>query len=213
MSPVNDQGPPCPGERTVSAIPAPMGDHRKLVDLVARCAQEQDRPLIVAIDGKSGAGKSTLTGIVARQLDASVIEGDDFYAGGIGLRNDTPAARAAACIDWQAQRLVLDNLRQRRRACWHPFDWEAFDGSQRTELRELEPCSIILLEGTWSARPELADLLDLRILVAAPDGVRHSRLLAREGDLGPWERQWHKAEDHYFATIMPEDSFDLVVRN
>ena len=74
----------------------------------------------------------------------------------------------------------------------------------------LSAARYVLLEGVYSARPELADLLDLRVLVDAPDDIRASRLLAREGTLGPWEQQWHEAEDHYFRTIMPQNQFDAI---
>lgn len=169
-------------------------------------------PLVAAIDGRSGSGKSTLAQRLADELNAAVIEGDDFYAGGTGLRGDSPAARAAACIDWRRQRHVLAALRSGRTACWWPFDWDAFDGRSCAQPTEVSPRPVIILEGVYSARPELADLVDLRVLVSVPDDVRMARLVAREGAIGPWERQWHEAEDHYFAAIMPDSRFDVVLR-
>ena len=59
-------------------------------------------------------------------------------------------------------------------------------------------------------RPELADLVDLRVLVSVPDDERLARLMAREGSIGPWERQWHEPEEHYFAAVMPPDGFDVI---
>lgn len=70
---------------------------------------------------------------------------------------------------------------------------------------------MIVLEGVYSARPELSDLLDLRVLLSIPDEMRLARLAAREGSIGPWERQWHEAEDVYFRDIMTLRSFDVVV--
>ena len=79
------------------------------------------RPTLVAIDGRSGVGKSTFAGALARVLGAAVIDGDDFFAGGVGLRTDAPSERAESCIDWRRQRAVFDDLRQSRRATWHRF--------------------------------------------------------------------------------------------
>jgi uridine kinase len=182
-----------------------------LAHQVARIAQQMTRPLVVAIDGRSGAGKSTLAAALAGKLGAAVIEGDDFYTGGTGLRDDSAASRTSACINWSAQRAVLESLIAGKEARWHPFDWDAFDGSLCAEAKQLGSRPVILLEGTYSARPELADLLGLRVLVTAPDAAREARLLAREVGVGPWERQWHEAEEHYFKAVMPADRFDIIM--
>lgn len=89
------------------------------------------RPFLVALDGRSGAGKSTLARALSDTLNGAVIEGDDFYAGGTGLRSDSAGARASACIDWSRQRQVLEDLAAGRLAQWRSFDGEAFDGRLR----------------------------------------------------------------------------------
>lgn len=178
---------------------------------IEAAARRQAGPLVVAIDGHSGTGKSTLTEVLARRLSAAVIEGDDFYKGGTGIDGDPPKARAARCIDWRAQRLVLSALRQGQPAHYHAFDWDAFDGSTCGDATIIEPAPIILLEGVYSARPELRDLLDFSILVRIPAALRLARLSAREGAPGPWELQWHEAEDWYFTNAAPVSAFDLVL--
>lgn len=191
--------------------PAVAADAEALADMIARLAKQKVSPFIAAIDGKSGVGKSTMARALAERLDACVIEGDDFYAGGIELRSDSAASRAAACIDWTRQRSVLEALATGRTAHWRAFDWDAFDGRLCDEPTRLEPRPIVILEGVYAARPELSDLLDLRVLLVAPDEVRLARLAAREGRIGPWERQWHEAEKFYFEAVMPTASFDVVV--
>lgn len=191
-------------------MPLLIDDPALLAANIAEAAQGRGQPFIVAIDGRSGSGKSTLAHMLAKLLDATVIEGDDFYAGGTALRDDSPAARAAACIDWKRQRIALAALRSGQAARWRPFDWDAFDGSLRAQPIDADPRAIMILEGVYSARPELADLVDLRVLVRVPHEVRMARLIAREGVIGPWERQWHDAEEHYFAAVMPELNFDVI---
>jgi uridine kinase len=186
-------------------------DAEALADMIASSAKQKVSPFIVAIDGRSGVGKSTMARALAERLDACVIEGDDFYAGGIGLRSDAPASRAAACIDWTRQQSLLEALAAGRPAHWRAFDWEAFDGRLRDEPTTLEPRPVVILEGVYAARPELADLLDLRVVLLVSDDVRLARLAAREGTIGPWERQWHEAEEFYFEAVMPPARFDIVV--
>lgn len=168
-------------------------------------------PVFVAVDGRSGAGKSTFAAALAAATDASLIEGDAFYAGGMELRNDTPEQRAQACIDRPKLRGVLEHLRSGRATTFRPFDWDAFDGSLSGPTCTVEPGKVIIIEGVYSCHPDFADLLDIRILLTATDPVREKRLLEREGSIGPWERQWHEAEVWYFANVAIADHFDLII--
>jgi uridine kinase len=167
----------------------------------------------VALDGRSGVGKSTLAKRLAEATTATLLDGDSFFAGGIAVRGDSPEERARDCIDWRRQRAVLEALRAGRAASYRAFDWEAFDGSLQTELTvvELHSSSVVIAEGVYSARPELADLFDLRMLLRVPDDVRMARLLAREQRLSEWELQWHEAEEWYFANAALPASFDVIV--
>jgi uridine kinase len=74
---------------------------------------------------------------------------------------------------------------------------------------------LILLEGAYSACSELADYVDLAILVEVPIEERHARLAAREdkGFLDRWHKRWDPVEDYYFNQVRPMDSFDLVMKD
>lgn len=201
---------------------------RQLIERIDTLRTLRASPYIVAIDGRSGAGKSTLAAWVARTLDppppaeptVTVIEGDEFYAGGTARRWDarTPAERASQVIDWRRQREVLEALRTQGHAEWHAFDWDADDWDAdivpfRSEPTRCTASPVVLLEGAYSARPELHDLLDLLVLLDTPTDVRLERLLEREGESyrSDWLGRWSAAEDHYFGTVMPRSRFDLVL--
>lgn len=169
------------------------------------------RPYVVALDGRSGAGKSTLAASVAATLGACVLDGDDFFAGGVAVRSDTPQDRVRDCIDWRRQRPVLEALRAGREASYVAFDWSAFDGRLAAEPTIVEPRSVVLFTGVYTARPELADLVDLRLLLRVSEATRVARLLAREGGIGAWERQWHEAEEWYFSQVVPPHAFDVIL--
>ncbi|MDZ4374043.1 MAG: hypothetical protein U1C74_21820 [Phenylobacterium sp.] len=193
------------------AAPRTLAGISGLSDAIAQRAGQGLGPHIVGLDGRSGVGKSTVAAALAERLEAAVIAGDDFFAGGVAIRDDSPESRAAACIDWTRQRCVLEALRTGREADWRAFDWEAFDGRLCDRATRVAPRPVVILEGVYSARPELHDLLDTRVLLTLPDSLRNTRLRNREGALGPWERQWQEAEDVYFAQIMPLDRFDLIL--
>jgi uridine kinase len=77
------------------------------------------------------------------------------------------------------------------------------------------PVAVVMLEGAYSARRELAELFALRALLVVPPAVRRERLLRREGERyrAEWEGRWGQAEDLYFEHLMPPGSFDLVLRS
>ncbi|MBP8931466.1 MAG: (d)CMP kinase [Paracoccus sp.] len=174
-------------------------------------AKAAGRPFLVVIDGPSGAGKSTLARALAGCLPATVVEGDDFFIGGVGIRDEDPASLAATCIDWRAQRVVLAQLLSLRDAEFHPFDWDRFDGSRTVTAKRLSANPVIILEGVYSNRPELRDLVDYAVLVMASKLCRRQRLIARGETIGPWETQWHRAEDWYFRHLAPPDAFDFII--
>jgi uridine kinase len=168
-------------------------------------------PVLVAIDGRSGAGKSTFGAALAAASNAPLIEGDAFYAGGLELRSDTAKQRAEACIDRPKLRGVLQQLKAGRAATYRPFDWEAFNGSLRSPAITVRPSNVVIVEGVYSCHPDLTDLVDVKILLTVPNALRQQRLVEREGSIGPWERQWHEAEEWYFAHLSMANHFDLII--
>ena len=182
-----------------------------LTDRIRERAGELARPCVVALDGRSGAGKSTLAAGIANALDASVLDGDGFFPGGVAMRSDTPQDRVRDCIGWERQRPVLQALRAGRQARYVAFDWDTFDGRLETEPTIVEPRHVVLFEGVYTARPELEDLVDFRVLLRISEATRVARLLAREGSIGAWERQWHEAEEWYFAHVVPPQVFDMIL--
>jgi para-aminobenzoate synthetase len=165
----------------------------------------------VAIDGRSGVGKSTLAELLAKRLDALVISGDDFFSGGVTLCNDPPSVLAEVCIDWRSLKEVVKTLSTNGEAHFLPFDWEAFDGSKRSDPVVLEACAIIIVEGVYPARPELRKIVDFSVLIDIPEDLRRQRLIKREGEIGAWERQWHLAEHWYFEKRSRREDFDVVI--
>lgn len=192
-------------------MPQRFTDVESLAEMIKARAAGVDRPFTVAIDGRSASGKTTLAAALAEILDAAVIEGDDFYAGGTELRGERPVDLVRNCIDWARQREALEALRAGQDASWQAFDWDAFDGRLCEDVTVKGPKPIIILEGVYASRPELEDLLDIKLLLNTDEAVRESRLVSREGAITPWKRQWESAEEYYFEFIRPPTSFDAFV--
>jgi uridine kinase len=183
----------------------------QLIAMLESRIETSRHPIVLAIDGRSGAGKSTLAAALADRLPSVIVPGDDFFAGGVEISADPPEELARRCIDWQRQRATIEALLQYGRAQYFPFDWDAFDNSLAAMPVVLAVAPLLIIEGVYSARPELADLVDHAIFLDVSEAIRKRRLQAREGEIGAWERQWHRAEDWYFAAVAPPDRFDLVL--
>lgn len=193
-----------------------------ITELVTRSAASGQVPLVVAFDGRSGAGKSTLASRVAEAVEAAVVLLDDFFAASIPNAEwdrMIPEERGARVFDWARVRAqAVGPLRAGKAACWHPFDFETgprADGTygMKTAAVEVEPASVIIIDGAYSSGPQLADLVDLTVLVETSETERWARLTRREEAefLAQWHARWTAAEDFYFSNVRPRSSFDLIV--
>lgn len=193
-----------------------------ILDAVRRLSDDRRAPILIALDGPSGTGKSTLAAALAAATGAVVVPGDDFFAAEItaaqwDARDGSERARDA--IDWRRlRREALEPLRAGRPAEWYPFDFaagEREDGSygMSAEVVRRDPAPVIILDGAYSTRPELADLIDLSILIDVPAAIRKQRLAGREAPafLADWHARWDVAEAFYFSHVRPPESFDLIV--
>lgn len=166
-----------------------------------------DRPVVVAVEGRSAAGKSTLAKRLAAAVanGTTVIEMDDFY------RVMDPKKRAAltprkgvdSYFDWQRLAAeVLSQLRVGTSLRFATYDW---DKNQLAEEHGIDVGSLVLVEGVYSARPELRPYIDCHILVETPTDERRHRQLARGQSSIEWIRRWAAAESLYFDEVYVAD--------
>ena len=193
-----------------------------IVEAVMRSAASGKAPLVVGFDGRSGAGKSTLASQVAEETGATVVPMDDFFAASIPdaeWDRMTVEKRWANVFEWQRIRSeAIVPLIAGRVARWHPFDFDTgprADGTygMKTSTIEVEPASIVIIDGAYSSGPQLADLIDVTVLVETLDEERRARLGRREKAefLAQWHARWDAVEDFYFSHVRPRNSFGLIV--
>ena len=190
--------------------------YARLIDKIHSLMAGRTKPLLIAFDGRSGVGKTTLAQAIAQELRGIVIGGDDFFSGGSDSDWDARSAEAkvADCIDWRRLRKeALEPLLGGKTASWHPFNFISGIGLSEEVIRR-EPAALIILDGAYSCRPELSDIVDLSVLIEmSDDRLRRQRLLAREGHdfMESWHKRWDVAEDHYFTQIAHRSGFDIVI--
>jgi len=189
---------------------------------IARRTDHRQAPLLIALDGSSGAGKSTVAAMLGQNIHAVVVPLDDFFAARIPdwqWEAFSLPERAEHVFDWRRVRTdALEPLLANRSARWYPFDFAAGlrpDGTYAlsTHSVERQPAPVIVLDGTYSASPHIADLVDLAVLIDVAVPERHSRLAAREHApfLQRWHAVWDAVETYYFTEVRRKASFDLIV--
>jgi deazaflavin-dependent oxidoreductase (nitroreductase family) len=176
-----------------------LAPRRSVLDEVrASRAPAGVRTRIVAVDGPGGAGKTTLARWLAEQIDAQVIQTDDFASW------ENP-------IDWWPRllELALEPLAKGTPACFQPTSW----GGEEREPVQIKPAGTVILEGVSASREAFQPFLAYSIWVETPRDVRLQRGLERDGAeaRARWE-QWMEEEDLYMERELPAERANLVVR-
>ncbi|WP_448317555.1 uridine kinase family protein [Streptomyces sp. CO7] len=171
------------------------------------------RPVLVAVDGPGGSGKTTLAASLAESLrDCAVVHVDDFYR---PLPDEErarldPEQGYHRYFDWQRLRdEVLLPLRAGRPARHRPYDWAT--GRLGPWHETGTGTEVVIVEGVYSARPELSGLYDLTVYVDTPRDTCLRRVRDRAENPEEWITRWRAAEDHYIATTLPRSRCTLTV--
>ncbi len=171
-------------------------------------------PIIVSIDGHGGAGKTSLARELRKRLDrkgiaAHLVHFDDFYRPS-GERTKQIRQSIGGEFDWRRlESQVLQPLRSHRPARYRVYDW-ALDRLDRRE--SLLPKGVILVEGVYTSRRELAEYYDLTIWVKCPLRICLGRGVVRDQSASRqrWI-EWLHQESRYIRSHCPYQRADFVV--
>ncbi len=183
-------------------------DIRPIID--ALTSLDKTRPFLIAIDGHSAAGKTTLSSQLRDEIpDVSVVHADDFYRVMDPVERKTLDAAGGYRLyfDWERLRdQVLEPLSTGSVANYQKYDWAT---NTLGEWETLVPAEVVVVEGCYSARPELKRYYSAVIFVKAPTN-RRIAVQQERGDAWEWIERWYAAERHYFEISQPESYATLV---
>ena len=181
--------------------------------IVSLANEHKERePFFIAIDGHSAAGKSTLARHVADCLrDSVIVCTDDFYR----PMNEEKRFKLSAeegyenYYDWQRlKQTVLQPLSVSKVAEFKVYDWQ---NNQLNDWKRIEPTEFIIVEGCYSARPELEPFFNVVILVETLPQERQRRQAKRNDATQAWLDRWDAAERFYIETTNLTDRSDIIV--
>ncbi|GAB6904057.1 nucleoside/nucleotide kinase family protein [Kineosporia succinea] len=194
-----------PGQPQGPGHPDHLAALRDLLERTRRAGPRQRATTVLAVDGPSGSGKSTLADRLHRVLqqenqDVTLVRVEDLYPGWDGLE---------AAIDRLADE-VLALLSRGERARFARWDWTA--DRYGTVQDEVPVKEVTIVEGVGAGALAAAPFVHALAFADAPEQVRHTRAMARDGEgyRPHWER-WAAQERAYFARERPHERADLVL--
>ncbi len=187
------------------------------------------RPLRVAVDGVDAAGKTSLADELAAVITphrpvirASIDRFHNPREVRYRLGPDSPEGYYADSFDLPALRRLLDPLGPggSRIIQTGLFDFRA-DAAHVNAPVEAAPDAVLLFDGVFLLRPELADCWDYVIFVHVPFEEVLRRAVLRDADLfgepqaviDRYTKRYIPAQQAYLAQYRPEARADAVVYN
>lgn len=187
------------------------------------CLWQAKDSLVLAIDGKCGSGKSTLADYLSAIYDTSVIHMDDFYLP-FSLRTPKRLAEPGGNVHYERfQEEVYQPLLNEfssSAVCTASkvmisgattdsplFSYGVFSCATGTiqSTRSVFRRPLIIVEGSYSMRPQFRALYDLSIFLDVAPQEQLKRLRNRVGSeaLSAFQEKWIPLENQYFATGIP----------
>lgn len=103
---------------------------------------------------------------------------------------------------------MLTPLRAGWTARYQRYDWTT---GHLAAWSEINPGATVIVEGVYSARPELTCYYHLTAYVDTPREICLERTRGRGENSEEWIRRWRAAEDFYVRTTQPHTRVQLVV--
>ena len=166
--------------------------------------------VLVALDGRCGSGKTTLAAQLTERFPQSItVHTDDFYL--------PPSRRVTGwekipCANMDIQRLRDEVVAPARAG--QVFSYQAYSCREGAYLppRPLGSAPLVIVEGSYSCHPTLADCYDLKVFVTCSKEEQARRLLAREGErYSGFTARWIPLEEGYFAKFQIEQTVDFIL--
>jgi uridine kinase len=201
----------------------PSSDPR-LLETVLAARRGLGRTTIVGISGIDCAGKSTLARGLAAELEAggapAVVIGGDHFNRPRSERSPYPADDEDYGFAYgELVREVLEPARAGRRveAAVRVKDWERDAWGE--QIFVVEPGAVVLVEGVFLFRPDVAPVLDLKVWLEFSFDEALARALVRDAEAmgGPdgvrerYATRYFPGQRRHLARDRPREQADVVV--
>jgi len=195
----------------------------KILDAIHE-KKQKDKPFVIGINGIDGSGKTTFSEALksylkSKDLPTQLIQLDDFhnprairYAG-----NDQPDNyfNKSFNIDLVIEKLLMPIQKKKSLSLkLKTLDWrtDKYDNERKYDIK---PNIIVIFEGVFIFRKELATYIDLKVFLDIPFKESKQRAIVRdpEADLKKYDTKYLPAQAKYLKEYPPSKVADIVIDN
>lgn len=167
----------------------------------------QEKPLIVAVDGRCAAGKTTLAKQLQTHYECPLVAMDDFFLQP-HQRTQERVQQPGGNVDYERfLNNVLVALQEKQEACYQPYDCQKQAFLPAVSVKK---APLYIVEGSYSSHPSLAPYYGLKIFLTTTSKEQLARLEKRNPQkLQQFQERWIPLEEKYFAAFPIEEMADL----
>ncbi len=183
----------------------------KVIKEIKRLLAEKDFS-VIAIDGSCASGKTTLAKELAEMFTAQIVSTDNFFLPP-GMRSEERLSQAGGNVHYERfTQEVVNPIKAGEDFKYRVFSCK--DGGY-TDEKKVVLSGLIIVEGSYSLRPDFEEIYDLKIFVEADYKTRLDRILKRNGEekLKIFEEKWIPLENAYFEAFGIKDKCDIIIKN
>ena len=182
--------------------------YSSLFSNIDRLIERKDH-VFMAIDGRSCSGKTTLARSIFEMYGCNVVHMDDFF---LRPEQRTQERYLLPGGNSDRERLigeVLGPLSLGLSVKYRRFDCKSMS---LAEEKELSPRSLTVVEGSYSAHPELRHFYDICVYLDLSKEFQLKRL-SRRSDIDSEEyiNRWLPLEESYLMALDIKNSCDIVI--
>ncbi len=190
-------------------VKLPYANFLPVFEAVQRLIKD-DRPVVLAIDGRCGSGKSLLAKYLAEVFRSSLFHMDDFFLPP-QLRTQERFSQPGGNVDYERfLEEVLLPLSKGHEVIFRPFDCSTLALQPPVQMPANK---LSIVEGSYSLHPALKDYYQLRIFLTCSPAVQQERIFKRSGPqmLTRFINEWIPLEESYHRAFNIPEQCDLVV--
>ena len=162
--------------------------YNTLLEFISR----QQKPLIIAIEGKCASGKTTLANMFKDKF--AIIHIDDFFLPE-SKKTKERLSEVGGNINYEAIYDLLVDIKENKRICYQKFDCHT-----QTYSEVMLPYNeVVILEGVYSYHPYFNKLIDKLVYLEIYPSIQRKRIMARPNAQKFFE-EWIPLENKYYES-------------
>ncbi len=183
---------------------------RQVLPLLEKYRNADEKPVVIALDGRCASGKTTLAKMMEQEAGAGVVHMDDFFLPA-ELRTEERLSVPGGNVHYERFREeILPKLWLKKDFSYRRFDCGNMELSQERLVRG---GGLYVVEGAYSTHPALGNYMDFKIFSDVDREVQLQRILERGGEaaLQTFKERWIPLEEAYFSAYRIGETADAVI--